>query len=196
MNTTRWQIFCNSILFTASLALAQNQEHYLPVGFQNPILKSGQYIFSASFNNSNQKSTQESNIYEYGKHYFNALGYLGVTDRITLSTFLTLSPEQTVSQSRGNYESRDRENFNATTSLNLSYRLHSGFELFSAFGYNRATIEYGDRTYLTLAPVGFDPNTGEVIYRETRISQPALPAVRRSGTGFSMGLTFVGNLWH
>lgn len=196
MNTTRWQIFCNFILFTASLAVAQNQEHYLPVGFQNPILKSGQYIFSASFNNSTQKNTQGTNSYEYGKHYFNAMGYLGVTDRITLSTYLTLSPRQTIAQSRGVNEYSDRENFNASTSLNLSYRLHSGFELFSAFDYNRATVEYGDRTYLTTVPVGVDPNTGAVIYEERRISLPALPDTRNTGTYYRMGLTFVGNLWH
>ncbi len=194
MSNKVWQFvaFCFGL---ASLASAQGLEHYLPVGFHNPLLKSGQYIFSVAYNNSNQENDQAGSTFEYGQRYLNAFGYLGMTDRITLSTNLNLFPRQTIWQSRGDNEGCDREDLNLSASVALSYRLHHGFELFSKFFYNRYKIDYGDRTYLTTVPVGIDPNTGAVIYEQRRILQPGPPDLRLTSTAFRIGLTFVGSLW-
>ena len=57
-----------------------------PVGYQNPFLKSGQFISNLYFNsyrNTTDYELGDSNLGEYG---INLSGYLGLTDFLTVST--------------------------------------------------------------------------------------------------------------
>lgn len=72
-------------------------DYMIPLGYQSPFLKSGQYVTSLyyySYNNENESASETlPYMVNHGEYSVNFLGYLGLTDYITLSTRLGIYPE-------------------------------------------------------------------------------------------------------
>ena len=182
------------LVFTA-LTFAQNLEYYRPVGFQNPLLKSGQYIMSAYYHYENQESERDVNLSETNRYNLATSGYLGVTDKMTLSTNFNFFPRQTTFQEHGETKAQNYENLNLQTEVTLSYRPRQNLEFWGTAYYTSRKTNYGERTSWGTAYVGEDPETGAIRYEEKEIVQPGQHPLKTTNSHFRVGFTLTGNAW-
>jgi hypothetical protein len=166
-----------------------------PVGYQNPFLKSGQYI-AGLYYYSYQSETEYSNYDRYSRNNnINLVSYLGLTDYLTISTRIAIYPDQKINWSEGNSTQKRKTNFNINPELTLSYRPVNCLEIFSSFNYRQYTTNEGPYSYLQSVPVGFDSTTGSIIYEEQMFQVEAMDPMKTSSYFFKFGLTYSGRLW-
>ena len=179
-----------------SFCLGQSlNEYYIPAGFQNPLLKSGQFISGMYYYHYQVASLREgSETTDYSKN-INMTGYLGITDRITLRTKFIVSPEQNVQEVTKGGKGTSTSVFNINPQLTVSYRPVNKMEIFSSIDIWNTKNTFGDRTVSEDVPIGIDPETGEMIYERRTIVQPALPDIKRKGFIFMIGINYCGQLW-
>ena len=187
--------FILTVLFI-SQSLAQQLEYMIPAGFNNPLLRSGQYITSLYIMDRYSKTDiKEDKIgSERGEYSFNFSSYVGLTDRLTLSARLYFYPEQTLGKSLYGGGGDQMSSFRLTPSFVLSYRPKDNFELFSAFDYSYYTVSYkASRT--TLAHVIGVDEFGNPIYGNDAVFIPANPDMEVMSAVMRLGVTFTGSLW-
>lgn len=173
---------------------AQSLDYYIPAGFNNPFLKSGQFITTFNYyqhrsvmDNQEQESANLSKNWQFS-------GYLGLIDGFTLRADLSFYPSQTVSEivSGGAGESNHTSYISPT--IVLSYRPTGTLEIFGDLTYSNYTRQQGPRTYYQDVPVGVNPD-GSLIYERRPVTQPALPDMDIKYTSIRMGISYYGNLW-
>ena len=196
---TRKMLQVSIILILAlSYSSAQQLEHMIPVGYQSPFLKSGQFITSMYYNSYSTKFERLGDDIEgwtrFGEYSVNMVGYLGLTDNLTLSTKLFFYPKQNINWTNEDGNGENSNNFNVSPELTLSFRPYSGLEVFGTFHYQGTTTEYGPYTYFSNEPIGIDED-GNVIYelRERTMSPGA--DLETQHIRFKVGLTYSGRLW-
>jgi len=192
----QFRIITFAILFSFISNYAQNIEHMIPAGFNNPFLKSGEYISTFYFNSLNSESNVNEGIsgFRRDEYSLNMRSYLGITDDITLSTRLFVFPKQTVSKSMFG-DGGDRINtFNIRPEIILSYRLEKNIEIFGAIDYLKYTSSFKDSYFTATVPVGQD-GSGNIIYEEREVVQLAMSDRSNSFANIKVGVTITGNLW-
>jgi hypothetical protein len=172
---------------------AQNMEFYQPVGFNNPLLKSGQFITTLYYYNTSSKYVRDLDEYKNILKSFSFASFLGITDAITLNVKLSLYPEQTIFE-RIVVSGTDQQNFNIKPEFVLSYRPIGNMEIFGSVLYNKNTTVFGEQTLLALVPF-IDPQTGEVIYQTSEVTYGGAPDLTFSNTTFTIGISYNGQLW-
>lgn len=184
-----------SIIFISNSLYSQQLEFMQPVGYQNPFLKSGQFIASL-YSYSYQSETEYSDYDRYFRNNnINLVSYLGLTDYLTLATRIAIYPDQKINWSEGNSTQKRKNNFNINPELTLSYRPANSLEIFSSFNYRQYTTTEGPYSYLQSVPVGFDSTTGSIIYEERMFQVTAMNPMKTSSYFFKFGLTYFGRLW-
>jgi hypothetical protein len=86
-------LFIHAIVFSV---LSQELDFYQPIGFVNPPLRSGHFITSAFYSQQNATTTQVGLKSDRLEQKIALIGYLGLTDYLTLQTNFTLFPDQTI----------------------------------------------------------------------------------------------------
>ena len=178
-----------------SISYAQNIEYYIPAGFANPLLKSGQIITNLYYFGDQTQIKQDVGKIKLSRYDINFLGYLGLTDKITIKTRFILSPPQTIEEVTGESTGENTKNFSISPELTISYRPKINFELFSSIYYSNQTTNMGERGYYQDVPVGMDPITGEIIYEKRLMTYPAQPDLNTSEATFILGFSYIGKLW-
>jgi hypothetical protein len=188
------------IVLISSFCLAQDLQYYRPVGFQNPLLKSGQFISSISYYHSAIESTWDTNDLSYtdtrqSDQYLDMFGYLGLTDNLTINANLNVYPSQIYNEIIKNGSGKNKIKLNVRPNIVLSYRPNANIEIFGNLYYINETRKQGDQTVSGLVPIGYDPNTGEAIYETAFFKRSGLPDLNINGNNFRLGITYIGELW-
>jgi len=184
-------IFCLILEF----ANAQRLEYMQQVGYQNPFLKSGQFIsnlYFYSFGNTSERDLGDTN---FGEYSINLSGYLGLTDYLTFSTRITAYPEQKTYWRSGGEEGKREQSFNINPQITLSYRPMDYLEIYGSFDYQQYEITSYPESYYTSFPAGVDTTTGQIIYENRKIIMDAQEPYTTSRYNFRFGLTYSGRLW-
>ncbi len=183
-------------LLLCSVLPAQQLEHMVPVGFNNPFLKSGQYITSLYFqNNSSEESRPESESgIERNAYSINMRSYLGLTDNITLSAALHFFPEQTISEGLYGTGGDATNSFYVQPEVVLSYRPTTAMEIFGSFNFSDYSRSYKASRGTTKRIIGIDEN-GEPIYGKEEFTIPPFPDSMQKSVSFNVGVTVSGQLW-
>jgi hypothetical protein len=177
-----------------STSYTQNIEYYVPAGFINPLLKSGQLITSLFYFGDQITTKQDMDKTKFSSKDINFLGYLGITDKLTLKTRLVLSPPQTIEEFVEGGTGGNKNKFSISPELSLSYRPKINFEIFSSIYYSNKTTQIGERGYYVEMPV-VDPNTGNIIYQRVLVTAPARPDLNTTNTTVILGFSYIGKLW-
>ncbi len=182
------------LLIMSSSLLSQNFQYYIPAGFTNPLLKSGEFISSLYYFNDQIQTKQDISKIQYSRKDINFLGYLGITDNITLKTRFIISPSQTVQEVIEGGVGEKTNNFSFSPEITLSYRPKANLEIFSSVYYSDQTIQIGEQGFYDEVPVGVD-STGNVIYERRLVSQAVQPDLKSKNTTFFIGFSYIGKLW-
>ncbi len=75
---------------------AQTLDYFVPAGFNNPFLKSGQFIAGLFYDQSRTTMSFENEESANSSKRWQFIGYLGLIDGLTLRADLSLYPKQTV----------------------------------------------------------------------------------------------------
>ncbi len=119
---------------------------YMPVGFKNPFLKSGQYISTLSYSEDRIKGEIDSRAgYKVKEKTVRFTNYLGLTDRITLSAQSVFYPTQTVLRNFGDYSGNDKIEYYLKPNFILSYRFSKSFELFGIYSFSLSKKKLGTK---------------------------------------------------
>lgn len=184
-----------SILFIVNSIQAQQLEFMQPVGYQNPFIKSGQFIANLYFY-AHQSETEQTN---YTRHNdiknVNFISYLGVTDYITVSTRIAIYPAQKVVWESEGSTLKTENDFHINPELILSYRPIQSLEIYGSFNYRQYTTTQGPYTTYTDFPIGIDPETGNIIYELREINVEGRDPIDTSIYFLRFGLTYSGKLW-
>ena len=178
----------------SSTIFGQINDIYIPAGFNNPFLKSGKFITSLYYYNYNsgfEYGGQEDKLTNYN---LNLVGYLGLTDQITLKTNIVYSPTQTYSKITKGGVGEDKSDLYLSPQIVLSYRPSNSIEIFGDFFYQNQTVVMGNKSVYQDVPIGVDGN-GNIIYEKRLITQPSLGNSISKTTTFRMGISYFGNLW-
>ena len=190
-------LFCSIIITMSVVSSIQSQDmdYYLPVGFVNPPLRSGHFLTSIFYFNQYTTITQEGLKTDTPKREISLIGYLGLTDYLTLQTNVTLIPDQTIYKLHHPQAGKDKLEFNIRPQFKLSYRPVSNFEIFGDLYFTDHTTEFGEKSRLQDVVVGIDPISGDPIIEKTLITQPALPSLQSQSTVVRFGFTYLGTFW-
>ena len=178
-----------------SMAWSQNLNFYIPAGFRNPLLQGGQFISSLYFYGDQITTTQDIKKTRNSMNDVNFLGYLGITEKITLKTHFVISPSQTIQKVLEGGMGENTRNFSFSPEITLSYRPLMNLEVFGSVYHSNQTTRFGERGEYIEVPVGTDPITGEVIYEKRLVTFPGQPDLESFNSTFLVGLSFVGSLW-
>jgi hypothetical protein len=122
------------------------------------------------------------------------VGYLGITDQLTLTTRINYFPEQKIIW--GENSTLDRSiNLNVDPELTLSYRPIEYLEIFGNFDYHQYKTTQNATQVKVLVIVDYDPSTGDPIYEERTLSSFGHPPFTTTSTIFRIGVTYSGKLW-
>jgi len=182
------------VLGMVSVAWSQNLNIYIPAGFRNPLLQRGQFISSLYFYGDQVTTTQDIKKTRYSRNDINFLGYLGITENITLKTHFIISPSQTIQKVLEGGKGENISSFSLTPEITLSYRPNMNVEIYSSVYYSNQTTRFGERGEYVEIPVGTGPITGEIIYETRLVSFPGQPDLDTSNSTFIVGLSFMGKL--
>ena len=182
------------ILFIVSSIQAQQLEFMQPVGYQNPFLKSGQYITSLYYYMHESESNYSNYISHIGSEYLNLTGFIGLTDFLTLSTKIAVYPPQKIQWYTGENTMKRKNDFSVNPEITLSYRPIKSLEIFGSYNYRQYTTTQGPYIYMQDMPIGID-STGAVIVDEVRVFSPGMDPMDTSSYFFRFGLTYSGKLW-
>ena len=186
-----------SILFIfliSSTVFGQITDIYIPAGFNNPLLKSGNFITSLYYYNSNTLSEYDDREDKLANYNFNLVGYIGVTDQITLKTIFVYSPAQTYSEITKGGMGEDKSKSYLSPQIVLSYRPSNSIEIFGDFFYQKQTREFGDKSFYQDVPVGVD-DQGNIIYEKQLVTQYSAGSSNYRTTAVKIGISYIGNLW-
>ena|SRR3990172_2579164 len=183
----------------AGLAQVQNLNRVVPIGYQNPFLRSGQYITTLYYY-SNTDRTESSfdgykSIYVDREYSVRWAGYLGLADNLTLSTKLFVYPRQEIHWGEGVSNAKDTQKANLNPQVTLSFRPSNDLEIFGSIDYRQMETFFSPYTYETTVPVGVDPETGQVIYEPRMVTVGAAPQLEQKLTVVKVGFTYSGCLW-
>ena len=173
---------------------AQQLEYMQPVGYQNPLLKSGQFISSLYYFSKQSETEYSGHNTHFEDNNINFFGYLGLTDFLTLSTRLSIYPSQKIQWETGESTMKRKTDFYINPELTLSYRPIQYLEIFGSFNYRQYTITQGPYSFLQSVPVGID-STGTVIYEERMAQVDGMDPMDSSSYYLRFGLTYSGKLW-
>ena len=165
-----------------------------PVGYQNPFLKSGQFIsdlYLYSYRNTIDRELDDTN---FGEYSINLSGYLGLTDFLTVSTRLSAYPAQKTAWRSDGADGKREQSFNINPQITLSYRPIAYLEIYGSFDYQQYEITSYPESYYTSVPVGID-STGQIIYEDRKRIIEAQAPYTTSRYNFRFGLTYSGKLW-
>ena len=177
------------------LSNAQGLEFMQPVGYQNPFLKSGQFITNLYFY-AHQSETEQTNYTRYnGSKNVNFIGYLGLTDYITISTRIAIYPTQKVVWESEGSTLKTENDFHFNPEFILSYRPVESLEIYGSFNYRQYTTTQEPYTTYTDFPIGIDPETGDIIYELQEINVEGRDPFDTSIYFLRFGLTYSGKLW-
>ncbi|MBN1407911.1 MAG: hypothetical protein JW956_08985 [Calditrichaceae bacterium] len=183
-----------SIMFIVNSLKAQQLEFMQPVGYQNPFLKSGQYITSLYYYSYESNYRYSNDTHHNGSKYINIAGFLGLTDFLTLSTKIAVYPNQKMQWDTGESTMKRETDFYINPEITLSYRPIKSLEIFGSYNYRQYTITQGPYSYLQDVPIGID-STGTVIVEERRVYDSGMDPYDTSSYFFRFGLTYSGRLW-
>jgi hypothetical protein len=173
---------------------AQKIEHMQPVGYQNPFLRSGQFISGLYYYQSERVSDYTNEKSHFGDKNLTFAGYLGLTDFLTLSTRISVYPNQKIQWYTGESTMKRETDFYISPQLTLSYRPAEYLEIFSSLNYYKYTITQG--SYTALQPVSIlDPETGQIIVEERMVQMEGMDPTDINSYFFKFGLTYSGRLW-
>ena len=173
---------------------AQKLEHMLPVGYQSPFLKSGQFISNLYFYSHQSESNHSSYETNHGNYNLNFSGYLGLTDYQTLTTRIGVYPAQKTIWSTGSRTDKIENNLHFNPELILSYRPIKFLEVFGSVDYREYETTQEPYTYLTERS-RYDPNTHEIIYEEYMVEIEGMDPYKTTRYFVRFGLTYSGRLW-
>jgi len=182
------------LLIMSTSLHSQNFQYYIPAGFTNPLLKSGEFVSSLYYFNDQIQTKQDISKIKYSRNDINFLGYLGITDNITLRTRFIISPPQTIQEVIEGGIGEKTNNFSFSPEITFSYRPKANLEIFSSVFYSDQTIQIGEQGFYDEVPVGVD-STGNVIYERRLVSQAAQPDLKSKNTTFFIGFSYIGKLW-
>ncbi len=183
------------VIFLLSNSYAQKIEHLVPIGFNNPFLKSGQFISSMFLENSSFKSEYEDKTgIKRNEYYLSFQTYLGLTDDVTLSTRLNTFPTQTVDKGLFDGGGDRKQNFNIRPEFILSYRPSESVEIFGLVDYSNYESSFKESSFKTVIPVGVD-EFGNTIYEERTMTIQPRADLKNTFSNIKIGVTFSGKLW-
>jgi len=172
---------------------AQSLDYYIPAGFNNPMLKSGQFITSLYYTHSGSTTDVEEMITENSTKNWQFVGYLGLAEGFTLRADIGFYPEQTASEITSGGAGEQKHTFHLRPDIILSYRPTSTLEIFGNFSYGKYTQQIGPRSVYQDVPVGVNPD-GSYIYERRLVTQTGFD-VDIKFTSIRMGISYYGNLW-
>jgi hypothetical protein len=182
------------IIFIIHVLQAQQLEYMQPVGYQNPFLKSGQFISSLYYYTLQTESDFTNSDVHTGDKNFNFTGYLGLTDFLTLSTRVVVFPDQKIHWETDGSTMKRNTDFYVNPEITLSYRPIEALEIFGSYNYRQYTISQGPYSFLQDAPIGAD-STGTIIYEERKVYTEGMNPIDTNTYFFRFGLTYSGKLW-
>jgi hypothetical protein len=185
---------CIFLLILSTSLYSQDLQYYIPAGFINPLLKSGEFVSSLYYFHDQIQTEQDISRIKYSRRDINFLGYLGITDKITLKTRFIISPPQTIQEVIEGGIGEKTSNFSFSPEITFSYRPISNIEIFSSVYYSDQTNQIGEQGYYGEVPVGVD-STGNVIYERRLVTQSAQPDLNSKNTTFFIGFSYIGKLW-
>lgn len=185
-------ILMNSLWFSPSFG--QGMDLFIPAGYTNPFLQSGQYIAGLYYQNHTSYHTLAEEETRNREYYFGALGYLGLTDDITLKAIVDIFPEQMSNEKIAGGFGGDKDKFYVAPQFILSYRMTKSLEIYGDILYQKMSIEHGPRSYYGDVPVGTD-EFGNIIYEKRQIVQPGYGESKIKAINYRIGITYNGRLW-
>ena len=183
-------MFC---VMSLSALHAQSLDYYIPAGFNNPLLKSGQFITSLYYTESKSVHDYADGGTENSSKNWQFVGYLGLAEGLTLRADLGFYPEQTISEITSGGAGEDKQTFHLRPDIVLSYRPTSTLEIFGNFSYGMFTQQNGPRSLYQDVPVGVNPD-GSYIYERRLVTQPGWD-VDIKFTSIRMGISYYGTIW-
>jgi len=186
--------FFLSMFLISSTIFGQTTEIYIPAGFNNPFLKSGKFITSLYYYNYNSYSAYADREDKSTNYNLNLVGYIGLTDQITLKANFVYSPAQTYSEITEGGMGEDKSKSYLSPQIVLSYRPSNSIEIFGDFYYQKQARELGDKSFYQEVPVGVDED-GNLIYEKRLVTQPGVGSLNYRTTSFKIGISYMGNLW-
>ncbi len=183
-------LFC---AISLSALQAQSLDYYIPAGFTNPLLKSGQFITSLYYTQSRSITDYADQGTERSDKNWQFTGYVGLAEGLTLRADLGFYPEQTISEITSGGSGEDKRTFYLRPDIVLSYRPTGTLEIFGNFSYGKYTQQIGPRSLYQDVPVGVNPD-GSYIYERRLVTQPGWDTDIKF-TSIRMGISNYGNLW-
>jgi hypothetical protein len=184
------------IVMLTGTTYSQQLEHMIPVGYNNPFLKSGQYItslyFSGHFSEYDNKETQNGT--QSRQYSVNFTGLIGLTNKVTLATHLNFYPEQTLDKRLYGGGGDRISNFYVSPAFVLSYRPKENLELFSSVDYSNYSLSFNDSKSSIPRIIGLD-EFGNPVYSEDTIIIPAQSDIDVMSAFIRVGITYSGKLW-
>lgn len=185
-------ILTQLVLF--SPLLAQMSDYFIPAGFNNPFLKSGQFVTSLYyFQSAGETSILEDSKTRSAERNINFTGLLGLTDHLTFRTDIAVYPKQTVYEIISGGSGSDKETLNIAPSLTLSYRPINNLEIFGNFDYRNFTRESGEKSRYQDVIVGVD-NEGNPVY-ERQLYSYTSPDYSVKSNSITIGISYLGKFW-
>jgi len=183
------------VILLFSNGYAQKIEHMVPIGFNNPFLKSGQFISTMFLENASFKSEYKDNTgIERNEYFLSFRTYIGLADDITLSTQLNTFPTQTVDKGLFNSGGDRKQKFNISPEFILSYRPNESIEIFGSVDYSNYKSSFKESTFKAVIPVGVD-EFGNTIYEERTLVSPPRSDLMNTFSNIKIGITYSGKLW-
>ena len=184
-----------SIMFIINSLKAQQLEFMQPVGYQNPFLKSGQYITSLYYYSRITETERSDNLTKTGEYNINLIGYLGLIDNLTLKTLITVHPYQKIYWYSEGGSGNDKSKFYVDPEFTISYRPIEFLEIFGSCNFSQYEIDRGPYSYYISTLVGYDPETGAAIYEPRLVTTQDKSVYDYTNYRFRFGLTYSGRLW-
>jgi hypothetical protein len=126
---------------------AQEFTDYVPTGFHAPFLRQGEYILAGDLQHRDNKNTG----FNTSLTSIDLNGYLGFTDRLTMSSQMKLVPNHTLGAG-------DKNKFYVHPTVTFAYRLSRDFEFFSTSTYQSYQNIGADRISTITVLVGRNPD--------------------------------------
>jgi hypothetical protein len=183
-----------AVLLLAATAAGQVMDIYIPAGFNTPFLKSGKFITSLYYYNTNTVSEYGDQENQLANYNLNLVAYVGLTDQMTLKTNFIYTPAQTFSEILAGGMGKDKLESYFSPQFVLAYRPTKSIEIFGDYFYQSQTRVIGDKSLYQDVPVGVDGD-GNIIYERQLVAQPGLGNIMTRTTTFRIGISYIGSLW-
>jgi len=187
-------VFLIMLMLFAGLCRSQEYHFFIPAHFQNPLLKSGNFIAGIYYNNQRSDIQLEEQVTRNTTKNFTFSGILGITNNLTVRGQLDLYPSQYSSKIVAGGSGGTKNNFYLRPQLVVSYRPVKSVEIFGDVFVRNFSIENGPKSTYQDVPVGVD-NEGNIILDRRLVTQPGYANTEVESLIYKIGVSINGSLW-